>query len=346
MFLLFKGNASEKLVHYANLPIAFLFVLLSYFYGLKSHVFKVVYYIYIFILLYSILSILEIKYNLILPSSGKYNNGEYAKAFEGIPTTTFANPNDFSSAMGVYFIYVYSYCKSQKNKFRFIFLPLAFFNILLANSRGILVSILLLPLVYSVYNKKASLKTIFIYLFLTIIFFIFLRFFGISWHYLNKYLSIFSNIRSGSVDHSALYRINIIMYCIANIKSLLIGFGPNGSSVFLKEFPITNPHNFFLEILIDYGAIGLILILFIFYNCFKLNVFISRKNIPEYLRSSCKATNILFCLHIIFSAVSSNFLRYWSISWFPVYLTMMHYGIFNKLKMTKNYEMVGRCYGV
>jgi O-antigen ligase len=94
---------------------------------------------------------------------------------------------------------------------------------------------------------------------------------------------------------------------------------------------VVNPHNFFLEILIDYGIIGLSLVVLIFYKCFKINISISRLGVPDYLNCSCKATNVLLCLHIIISVVSSSFLNYWPFCWFPVYLTMMHCGIYDKL---------------
>jgi hypothetical protein len=334
-FLFFIGNASGKLQRYVPIPISFFFVLLSYFYGLKENGFKIRYYIYIFIVLYFVLSILEIKYGLILPTSGKYRIEGYQDAFNGIPVTTFANPNDFASAMGIYFIYIYSYCKLQKNNFIFIILPFAFLIIILANSRGVLLSVLLLPLIYSIYNKREVLKNICFYFFILLIFFIGLHFPGIPGLYLKKYLDVFSNISNRTIDNSSLYRLSLIIYTLTNIKYLLIGYGPNGSTVFLNEFPLTNPHNFFLEILIDYGIIGLSFAVLIFHKCFKINISISKSDAPGYLKSSCKATNVLLCLYIIISAVSSSFLSYWSLCWFPIYLTMMHCGIYDKLNYLK-----------
>jgi O-antigen ligase len=288
------------------------------------------------------ISILELKYNIILSGSGKYNNVEYQKAFEGIPTTTFMNANDFSSVVGLYFIYLYAHCKSQKNKFRFVVLPVAFFIIALANSRGVLISVCLVPLVYSLYNKEGIFKTLCVYLFLVLVFFLIVVYFKPSSFYLKKYLSIISNIKNGSLDSSSLYRLNIISYTIINIDKLLIGYGPYGSSIFLEGLYIINPHNFFLEILIDYGLVGLILVMLIFFGCFKLNLIISKSDVPEYLRSSCGAVNILFFLYIIISSISSSFLNYWSFCWFPVYLTMMHGGIFNRLKGYRVSEMNNR----
>jgi O-antigen ligase len=143
---------------------------------------------------------------------------------------------------------------------------------------------------------------------------------------------VFSNIKEGNMDSSSLYRLNIIIYTLTNLNQLLVGFGPNGSSIFLKDFYITNPHNFFLEILIDYGFIGLTLVVLVFCTCFKLNITVSKSEVPEYLKSSCRAVNILLCLYIFIAVVSSSFLSYWSFCWFPVYLTMMHAGIFKRLK--------------
>jgi O-antigen ligase len=334
-FMFLKGNATEKIDHYISIPIAFLFVVMSYFYGLESTNFRIKYYIYFFILVYFVLSMLEINCNLILPGNGKYNNKVYQSDFEGIPITTFKNANDFSSAMGMYFIYIYSYCKIQKNKSRYIFLFLSFFIIVLTNSRGVMLSVLLTPLAYSFYNKKRIFRTGLFYLFSLMIFFVFMRSFNISSFYLNKYLTVFFNMKAGNMDSSSLYRLNIIFYAITNVKEILFGLGPNGSSIFLKGFSIVNPHNFFLEILIDYGIIGLVIVALIFYSCFKLNVIISKLDVPEYLKSSCGAVNVLFCLYIFISVVSSSFLNYWPFCWFPVYLTMMHYGIFNRLKKIK-----------
>lgn len=219
--------------------------------------------------------------------------------------------------------------------------------ILLANSRGILLGVLLTPLVYSFYNKKAVVKTTALYLNLSIIVLLFINLFNVSGFYLNKYLTVFSNIKSGNTDSSALYRLNIIVYTLTNLDQLLIGFGPHGNTIFLKGFYIIDPHNFFLEILINYGFIDLALVILIFCSCFRLNIIISKSEVPRYLKSSCNAVNVLFCLYIIISVVSSSFLNYWPFCWFPVYLTMVHNGIYNKLKKLEIREMdsnvIGGC---
>jgi O-antigen ligase len=149
---------------------------------------------------------------------------------------------------------------------------------------------------------------------------------------MQKYLVSTSKLSQGELDTSSLYRWQIILYTISNIKELLVGFGPGGTSMFLGQFDIPNPHNFFLEILIDYGFLGIILVLTIFGLSFKKNHDLLKKNITHNLKASCKATIILFYLFLFFTVVPSSLLNYWPYAWLPVYLTLINIGEYNRLK--------------
>jgi len=309
---------------------AALMMLSIYYYSLLEGIKNFNYYIYLFIILSFIIAFLEINYSLILPSSGKYIDEEYARRFFKVPTSIFYNPNDFATVIGILFIYTYSYCLFLKRKIRYIILLFCLYIILFTGSRGVQLIVLLFPLLYSIMKGKSIFKIIILYILIIIILYIFIKLNQIPYVF-KKYLDTFNALNSGQIDNSSLLRLEIIIYTLKNLNKLIIGYGPGGSSLFLNNFSIINPHNFFIEILIDYGFIGLFLSVTIFIMSFKKNLYILRNTDNIEIIASCKATIILMFFFILFSVVPSSLFLYWPFAWFPIYLTMINLGNYKKL---------------
>jgi hypothetical protein len=338
-FLLFMGNAIHKFDVYMNFIAAIFMIVGIYYYALYSNIFYLKYFICAFIFLSFIIALLEVKFNVILPGSVKNINSFYNTSFKNIPISTFYNPNDFATAIGMLFIYIYSYCKLLKDRLRYLVLICCFFIIYFAGSRGIQLSIMLFPFFYSLVNKRPIKMLIILYSLLIITFYYLFINKMFSLYNMSKYSSAIDVIMSRQLNTSFSIRLQIIVYTFNNIGKLLIGFGPGGSSIFLGQFSIPNPHNFFLEILIDYGIIGITLVLSIFGLSLKINYNILKKDISYALKASCKATIILFYLYIFFSIVPSSLLNYWPYAWLPIYLTLINMGAYKKVKMINNVNM-------
>jgi hypothetical protein len=341
-FLLFLGNAVQKFEIYKNLIIAVFMIIGIYHYALYNNTFYFKYYIYTFIIISFFISFLEVKFNFILPGSVKEIDQYYNISFKNIPMSTFYNANDFAAAIGMLFIYIYSYCNILRYTFRYFILLCCFFIIYFTGSRGIQLSVFLFPLIYSFVNKR-PVKRLIIYYVILIMIIIFLFTNNIlSVYSMDKYLNTVSSINAGKIDSSSLLRLQMIIYTFKNVKKLIIGFGPGGSSLFLSQFVIPNPHNFFVEILIDYGIIGIILVLGIFGLSLKKNYDLLKKNISYNLKASCKATIILFYLFILFSAVPSSLLNYWPYAWLPVYLTLINMGAYKRQRRKSSHFYAGK----
>jgi O-antigen ligase len=333
--LFFGGNAQNKLIIFINFSAAAFMMIGIYYYALYGNAFNFKYFIFIFIIISFVIAFLEVKFNIILPTSGK-KEAYYARMFYKIPTSVFFNPNDFATAIGILFIYIYSYCKMMKYVVRYLILFCCLYIIYFTGSRGVQLTVLLLPLVYTIINKKSIVKILLIYIFMLSIVLILFNNNIFSKYNMNKYLVTVKTLGQKQLDSSLLARWEMITYTFKNIKEVIIGLGPGGSSLFLRQFRIPNPHNFFIEILIDYGIIGLILTLSIFIISIGKNYRLLKKEIPDELKASCKSTIILFYLFILFSAISSSLFNLWPFAWFPVYLTLVNEGINKKIQRKIN----------
>jgi hypothetical protein len=334
--LLVKGNAEGKLDKYMAFIMSFLMMISAYYYGLYTNTTLFKYYIYVFIFASFVIAFLEVNFDLIMPFSVKYKNTIYRSDFKNIPTSTFYNANDFASAIGIVFVYIYSYCSMMKYKTRFLLLFCCLYIIFFTGSRGVQIAILLMPLVYSRVNKTSFFKLSTVYVLGLLALMFLLKNTSILNYTIGKYLYTANSLNAGHLDSSSLSRWQMIFYTFTHLKEVLIGFGPGGSEIFLGQFPIPNPHNFFMEILIDYGILGLLLSLMLFAVSLKTNYYILTKGISKHLCASCKATIILTYLFILFTVVSSSLFNYWPYAWFPVYLSLMHIGAYNKQKKNLN----------
>ena len=326
-FLYFMGNAEDKFKIYFGFILSCFMAIGIYYYSYYTTNIKFIYYIYTFLIVSFIIAFLEVNYGLVLPSSGKALDKTYGKVFEKIPSSTFYNPNDFATAIGIVFIYIYSYCKIMNYNIRYMILLISLYTIYCAESRGVLISMILLPLVYCVVNKRPLRKILLGYLLI----FVGLTFLFINKMLSSKYIDIIENFIQGQTDNSFLIRWQMIVYTFSNFEKFIIGYGPGGCSLFFHNFSILHPHNLIIEILVEYGYLGLILTFILFFLSIKSNYkIIIDNNISENLYASCKATIILFYLFIIFSVVPSSLLNYWPFAWFPVYLTLINLGLYKR----------------
>jgi hypothetical protein len=329
--LLFKGTAPDRFRIYTTLVISTFMAVGIYYYALYGNVSIFKYFIYMYIFVSFIIAFLEVNFALILPTSGKNVAEGYHITFKNIPTSTFYNPNDFATAIGMLFVYIYSYCKMRRYNIRYLILLCCLYIAFFTGSRGVQLAILLLPLAYSIINKKPIRKLLLSYLIMLSFILLIIKSNYLPDYNISKYSDTVDSLAQGGIDSSSMWRLVVIVYTFANLGKLVIGLGSGGSLLFLDPFPIKNPHNFFIEILIDYCFIGLILSISIFVFSLKMNYMLIKENISDNLKDSCKATIILLYSFILFSVVSSGLLNSWSFAWFPVYLTLINLGTYKRI---------------
>ena len=337
--LFFRGNADGKVDAYIEYIIATVFMLGVYYYALYHGITYLKYYIYFFIFFSFVIAVLEINFGLVLRYSGKDLDLSYRKNFANMPMSTFYNQNDFATAIGMLFVYIYSYCKIMKLRIRYLILFCCLFIAYFAGSRGVQIAFVLLPIVYSIVNKapiRAVVKLLGFYVFGFMFLYYLFRNNLFSSYNMGKYLATVESIGHGTADASSIYRFSMIFYTLVNLSRLVIGFGPDGSTVFFAQFPIVNPHNFFIEILVDFGFLGLLLALSIFITALRKNYKFLREDISDNLKASCKATIILLYLFLLFSVVPSSLLSNWVFAWLPIYLTLINIGSYKREVSLKN----------
>lgn len=169
------------------------------------------------------------------------------------PNTIFYNINDNAVFMftSIIALFLYTEKKEKKKIIRIIGTLLYISNIILVDSRGIELSLIIFLLIYFFATKKINIKTkIRISLLVIILLCIF------SSQIMN--LSIF---KTGINDSS---RISIIDMSLESLKkSYYLGVGPGNIShvnAIYNKAETYDTHNFFLEIFCDYGIVGAVAI--------------------------------------------------------------------------------------
>lgn len=166
------------------------------------------------------------------------------------PNTIFYNINDNAVFMFSSIIVLFLYTEKKKNHlFKFIGIILFTSNIILVDSRGIELALIIFWTIYFIsmrsisFNKKMK---IFVFAFILILMF------G------NKIMDL-GIFKSGVSDNA---RISIINMSLKSLKkSNYLGVGPGNISTVNSMFnnaETYDTHNFFLEIFCDYGIIGAI----------------------------------------------------------------------------------------
>ena len=213
--------------------------------------------------------------------------------YSKMPHGVFGNVNDFATFLyfGIISIFIDIIYNHRHYLYKIVLIIVSLLLIILTNSRAVLYGslafLLLFPIIYYLINHLQ--KGIFELLPIVGSFLIILV--------LSKYplYEIIDRFSSSGNRESDLLRLDLIKKSFeVFIRSFLLGAGPGQSTNYLG----TNPHNFFLEILADYGLIiftGVsIMLLIIFYSFLKIR------------NTKLASLNISFCISFLLVSISSS----------------------------------------
>ena len=177
------------------------------------------------------------------------------------PNSIFYNVNDHAVFMFFSIIVLFLATEKQNSiKSRIVGLILFCSNIILVDSRGVELALLVFFVLYFYKTKKIK-----IYYKISILGFIIL------FSLINLPLILNLGIFSDGISDAG--RVNIILMCLSSLAhTYFLGVGP-GNIAYVNEFYFPSagtvaPHNFFLEIFCDYGFVGLISILVWYFGFF------------------------------------------------------------------------------
>lgn len=187
------------------------------------------------------------------------------------------DPNYLSCVLSIGIIlsfYYFMYQTKQKRITRIFFLTtfiIGMITILFLASRGAFIAIIL-PLLYILFMKGRSFKNL-IYgvVFICIIVFVFSK--------LNLFVPLMERFTDTSLytgsDRTIIWSKTLRNFVNLDLPTIIFGGGSSFSYTFcgeaIGEF-ISSPHNNFLEILFNYGIIGLIIFLFMIFSWIKNNL--------------------------------------------------------------------------
>ena len=192
-----------------------------------------------------------------------------------IERSFWTDPNYLGSmlAMGIVISFYY-FMNKVKDQVAFRILYLAVFitgciTLGMLASRGAFVAVFV-PVLFILYKKTNSIKNVVFVIILISIAVIAIS----STNYFDSLSArIGQDDRTGS-SRTVIWETSINTFLRSDMPTLLIGGGTNYSYVIVGKslgMPIYSPHNNFLGILYDYGILGLIAFLSIFYSWFKKN---------------------------------------------------------------------------
>lgn len=248
--------------------------------------------------------------------------GVTQETYKYISTGPFYNENDFSAALTIFFPFLFYGNKNKKEKIVSYLLALECICIILLNGSIISLGALMLFIIFKIWGKLTSeFKIIGAYI-------IFAIFIVVS----SKIDMIISILQKTSLSiRLELYKASFEL-CIKNI---LFGVGPGKFEEAIKSYNISsgiiNPHNYFLEILSQYGIfIFLMFLAIIFVILLRLD---KGWNIRE-----CHICKEVIILYIISSFAPSSFLDK-SFSWLPIAIGIITISLIYKEKkyVKKNY---------
>lgn len=328
--VIWAQNKTRVFIRIEFIFYAFLIVSFGFYYQKKYNLLKNLNYIFIFVFIISItIGLFEVYSGKHLPSA---RPSRYINMKRFIPASVYWNENDFATFIALFIIFPLFFILDNSLLFKLrhkkiailldfsikviLFTTIIFSikELLKTDSRANILALILfftifIPgIIIYLFNKikKTKIKIIFL-------FFIFLTLFSgyliISKNknkisFLNKINKTIQNIKSKKIyrDSSIYIRINLIKNGLRMLKdSKYIGVGagntevkmPEYSKKYFKTYGITNIHNFWMELLVDYGIfIFIIFLLYYLYTIFILIKYfilmIKLKNNPDFSNNRSK----------------------------------------------------------
>ena len=204
-------------------------------------------------------------------SVSRYNKSP--ELIDNIPTTFYTNPNDYATFLSISFPFLLFFIGySKKIYLKLFFLLISFiiaFLILFTGSRANIISISIAFILYFILsNRKFRIKTFIVLAFIMLISAIYFQdIFNNMYVMLNTNLVSLFNPAERSADGSNIIRMNLIYNSIDFLSQTYgFGVGAGNAEAWMGKYAIydtrgiTNPHNWWIEILVDYG-----LLIFVFY---------------------------------------------------------------------------------
>lgn len=221
--------------------------------------------------------------------------------FQGVSTGPFYNENDFSAALTILMPFLFYNNINIKNKVVAYFSMLGIVTIICLNGSVISLVGVAIFLSYKIYKKSSKKGKIIekkcVMIVLILCFFL--------WEEIAEILR-----KTSMFIRFEIYSEGLKL----SLNNIFFGVGPGGFETFFLQHPlksgIVNPHNYFLEILSQYGIIVFLIFLFI------LIIFYIR--LSKYKKASETEVLILvFDMYIISSFAPSSFIDK-SFSWLPI----------------------------
>lgn len=334
--------------------IMFLFLWLIIFYNRNKDIFKTTLKILFFMSLIAlIVGTLEVFTDFRLPASPYSDLNEYdidaIQILSATPTSFFGNPNNYATFLVFFLPFIlfgFQYSLRRKEKIGFFSLAILIaINIIMTDSKINILALLFVVLIYLLFSliRKFSLNKI-IKIFPLFLIMIFMTFFIVN---SNDFLktryertfhavdAVFSGRYSFHGGDSISIRMTILKEITSppSIANLLFGFGVGNSRDYLEQqnipHGIVDPHNWWLEILGDFGLIlffgYLIFFVFLLKSLWKI---IKRRENPfiVYISSSCFVSLLGFTV----SSMGPSSIAYFFPHWILVGLSMVVINLFKK----------------
>ncbi|WP_323593464.1 O-antigen ligase family protein [Aliarcobacter butzleri] len=261
-----------------------------------------------------------------------------------IPTTVYTNSNDYATFLSLSFPFAMFYIlTSKKIQLKFFFIVVSFtiaFLIIFIGSRANIISIAIAFMLYFILsNKQFKIKTIVFFIILILISLISFQEIikDIIIMVNNNLISIFDSSER-NMNESNIIRINLIYNSIDFLlQTYGFGVGAGNAEIWMEKyasnntFNVTNPHNWWIELLVNYGIIIFIFYVIIYFRIlyqllliFMNSQYIDQKEISKVLLVS------LFTF--LFASVSSSSVMAFIPQWI---LLIMSITFINLVKLSK-----------
>ena len=200
--------------------------------------------------------------------------GEYGSRTSLRILGTSTDPNEFaglfviSSAICIYHIIN---SKGIKKYISIIAFALGIYSVLLSGSRGAMISCAISIIMTVFFCTKVSFKKIITFLIISIIGVLFFMKYLIPLVPVDviERLDLSMLLKDGGSGRSVLWKSGLDQYFGGNVFRIIFGYGANGLLVVGERGTTTTMHNYYLQVLINFGIVGLILYLTLLWNIFK-----------------------------------------------------------------------------
>ena len=194
---------------------------------------------------------------------------QYNSFFEEISRSYWTDPNYLGATIGIGTVLSFVYISRLYRPFNSVYMDIlsvftfvaSLYTLLQLSSRGALISTAIACILALFMSKVSFLKKTFVTILLLFAAFVFFK--------MGFFDAILMRISddSGGSGRMIIWYTGLMNYLDQNIFAIVLGGGSDWSLVLCRKGPLDwSPHNNFLQILFDYGIVGLIMFLIILYR--------------------------------------------------------------------------------